>query len=146
MPPRSPTTVGMAVETTVISMAAIDRLSSRATTVSGRLVFIAGTSYGRRIEPRESALAPVRPVGIGRRYRARLLQQSHVLGRERPADGAQVLAQLRFVALAEDDRGDGRALEQPVDGDLRHRPSRFFRHLVESVDHAEEAFVVHRRS
>src|SRR5713226_5655845 len=41
MPPRSPTTVGMAVETTVISMAAIDKLSSRATTVSGRLVFIA---------------------------------------------------------------------------------------------------------
>src|ERR1700716_184591 len=41
MPPRSPTTVGIAVETTVISMAAIDRLSRSATTVSGRLVFIA---------------------------------------------------------------------------------------------------------
>src|SRR6266436_1951268 len=40
MPPRSPTTVGMAVETTVISIAAIERLSSRETTVRGRLVFI----------------------------------------------------------------------------------------------------------
>src|SRR6267378_1197778 len=50
MPPRSPTTVGMAVETTVISIAAIDRLRRRETTVSGRLVFIAGNGCpsGRR--------------------------------------------------------------------------------------------------
>ena len=40
MPPRSPTTVGMAVETTVISIAAIERLSNSEMTVSGRLVFI----------------------------------------------------------------------------------------------------------
>src|SRR6266852_1153628 len=40
----------MAVETTVISIAAIDRLRSRETTVSGRLVFIAGNGClsGRR--------------------------------------------------------------------------------------------------
>src|SRR5712664_3541905 len=42
MPPRSPTTVGMAVETTVISIAAIERLSNSEMTVSGRLVFIVG--------------------------------------------------------------------------------------------------------
>src|SRR3989440_12985611 len=49
MPPRSPTTVGMAVETTVISIAAIERLSSRETTVRGRLVFIVrGRCAGRR--------------------------------------------------------------------------------------------------
>src|SRR5947209_13991187 len=40
MPPRSPTTVGMAVETTVISIAAMDRLRRSETTVSGRFVFI----------------------------------------------------------------------------------------------------------
>src|ERR1700693_469690 len=39
MPPRSPTTVGMAVETTVISIAAIEMLRRSETTVSGRLVF-----------------------------------------------------------------------------------------------------------
>jgi hypothetical protein len=44
MPPRSPTTVGMAVETTVISIAAIERLKSSATTVRGRLVFNALSS------------------------------------------------------------------------------------------------------
>ena len=41
IPPRSPTTVGMAVDTTVISIAAIDRLSRAGITVGRRLVLIA---------------------------------------------------------------------------------------------------------
>src|SRR2546426_979477 len=48
MPPRSPTTVGMAVETTVISIAAIERLSKSEMTVSGRFVFIERTRCGIR--------------------------------------------------------------------------------------------------
>src|SRR5438309_4085605 len=50
MPPRSQTTVGMAVETTVISIAAIERLSSSETTVSGRLVFIVPNRCARARE------------------------------------------------------------------------------------------------
>ncbi|GAC1576257.1 MAG: hypothetical protein NVS3B20_07820 [Polyangiales bacterium] len=38
MPDSSEITVGIAVDTTVISIAAIDKASSRAATVSGRLV------------------------------------------------------------------------------------------------------------
>jgi hypothetical protein len=40
MPPRSPTTVGIAVETTVASRAAMKRLRMSATTVVGRWVFL----------------------------------------------------------------------------------------------------------
>src|SRR6266436_2616884 len=98
MPPRSPTTVGMAVETTVISIAAIDRLSNREMTVSGRLVFILGsrcatdvggaeypprTIHLEREEPGEArqlttALPPARerspaipPAAAGRAHRPR---------------------------------------------------------------------------
>src|SRR5258708_18669887 len=67
MPPRSPTTVGMAVDTTVISMAAIDRLSSRATTVSGRLVFIAVDDALTRLPRRRPV---IRKGGCGNPSRA----------------------------------------------------------------------------
>src|SRR5256885_462755 len=44
MPPKSLTTVGMAVETTVISSAAMKRLRASATVVSGRCVFRMGSA------------------------------------------------------------------------------------------------------
>src|SRR6202171_4292940 len=65
MPPRSPTTVGIAVETTVISIAAIERLSNREMTVSGRFVFIVGIDAQLTVEAQISrqlttVLRPVR--------------------------------------------------------------------------------------
>src|SRR2546430_11658317 len=69
MPPRSPTTVGMAVETTVISIAAIERLSSSETTVSGRLVFIV---------PNRCARAPEGARSTTRLESARFLQRCRV--------------------------------------------------------------------
>src|SRR3954462_5384379 len=57
MPPRSPTTVGIAVETTVISIAAMERLSSSETTVSGRFVFIPGVDAPSR-GAAQTAVAP----------------------------------------------------------------------------------------
>src|SRR5437868_4883928 len=59
MPPRSPTTVGMAVETTVISIAAIERLSKSEMTVSGRFVFIEGTML-QMLHPRPRCNVPAR--------------------------------------------------------------------------------------
>src|SRR6267143_135337 len=58
MPPRSPTTVGMAVETTVISIAAIERLSKSEMTVSGRFVFIDGTML-QMLHPRPRCNVPL---------------------------------------------------------------------------------------
>src|SRR5467141_2922518 len=69
MPPRSPTTVGMAVETTVISIAAIERLKRSETTVSGRLVFIVAN---RCVCAREGARSSARLES------ARLLQRRRV--------------------------------------------------------------------
>src|ERR1700737_5536438 len=65
MPPRSPTTLGMGVETTVISIAAIERLSNREMTVSGRFVFIVGIDAQLTVEAQISrqlttALRPAR--------------------------------------------------------------------------------------
>src|SRR6266446_9046043 len=57
MPPRSPTTVGMAVETTVISIAAIERLSNSEMTVSGRFVFIQATML-QMLHPRPRCNVP----------------------------------------------------------------------------------------
>jgi hypothetical protein len=49
------------------------------------------------------------PDRIGRLDVARRVELGHLLGRQFPADGADVLKQLRFVARADDDAGDGRA-------------------------------------
>src|ERR1700726_3990299 len=75
MPPRSPTTVGMAVETTVISIAAIDRLSNREMTVSGRLVFILGVDALPTVE----AQSIVRGVLTGNERNLAMLVSSQQL-------------------------------------------------------------------
>ena len=54
--------------------------------------------------------------------------------RQLPADGAQVLAQLLFVARADDHARDRRPLEQPVERDLRHRLAGLLGDRVEGVD------------
>src|SRR5438270_6854479 len=69
MPPKSPTTVGMAVETTVIAIAAIERLRSSETTVSGRLVVIV---RNRCVRAREGARSTTRLES------ARFLQRGRV--------------------------------------------------------------------
>src|SRR5258708_2574993 len=96
MPPRSPTTVGMAVETTVISMAAIDKLSSRATTVSGRLVFIAVCTMllraGRLVVQWQvggnAAPLPCRARGSHLSWRVACLRASGERGVDAPLRGA----------------------------------------------------------
>src|SRR5262245_11731421 len=74
---------------------------------------VAMSSRGRRIPLRELSLVP---VGIRRGRGAGGVQPGDLRRREIPADGAEVLAQLLLVARADDDAGDGRPLEQPVEG------------------------------
>ena len=63
---------------------------------------IAGASHRRRVESREAFLTPVGEVGIGRGHDARGIELGDLVGRERPADGTEVLAQLLLVACAYD--------------------------------------------
>src|SRR5581483_3740619 len=70
MPPRSPTTVGMAVETTVISIAAIEMLRSSETTVSGRLVFTRLAALPVEVlDAQRRGVDVVEAAGVDRRHR-----------------------------------------------------------------------------
>src|SRR5204863_4900600 len=105
MPPRSPTTVGMAVETTVISIAAIERLSNSEMTVSGRLVFILGVdALQQLLDERASVL---------RRYLQRPPGKRITLGQHR----LQLIQRGRVVLLVEEPDGDRLApLATSLDG------------------------------
>src|SRR5688572_1742547 len=73
--------------------------------------------HGRRIAFGEPALVPVR---VWQRHLAGGVEPRHLIARQVPADGAQVLPQLFFVARADDERGNRGPLEQPVRRALRH--------------------------
>src|ERR1700678_4543073 len=91
------------------------------------------------VEPRKVALVPDR---IGRLDVARRIELRHLLGRQLPAHGADVLPQLPFVTRADDDVGDGRAAQQPVERDLRNRLASLLGKGVKRIDNGEQAFFV----
>ena len=91
----------------------------------------------------EAGLVPIR---VRRRARAGGIKPLHLLRCQRPADGAEVLAQLLLVAGADDHAGHGRALQQPVQRDLRHALACLLRDGVERVDDGVDIFIVERRS
>ena len=62
-----------------------------------------------------------------------------------PEGTAEIVAQLRLVARADDDRRHGRPPQQPVDGDLRHGLARLPRHRLQRIDDAVEMLVLDRR-
>src|ERR1700677_4882074 len=95
------------------------------------------------IEPRKAALVPDR---IGRLDVARRVELRPLLGGQFPADGADVFEQLRFVTRADDDVGDGRTAQQPVERDLRNRLAGFLGDAIERVDDIEQAFLFVARS
>src|SRR6267142_4827640 len=112
MPPRSPTTVGMAVETTVISIAAIERLSNREMTVSGRLVFILGVDALPAVAARIIRRLPSGVPGLQQLLDERASVLRRYLQRppgERPALGQhrlQLIQRGRVVLLVEEPDGD----------------------------------------
>src|ERR1700689_1538331 len=90
-------------------------------------------------ELRKAALVPAR---IGRPDVARRVDLRHLLGGQFPADGADVLEQLRFVTRADDDVGDGRTAQQPIERDLRDRLASLLGEGGERVDDIEQALLI----
>lgn len=60
-------------------------------------------SHRRWVDPGEAFLGAIEGIGIGRHRHARLIQALDLLGRQAPADRAEIVAQLHFVAGADDD-------------------------------------------
>ena len=89
------------------------------------------------------------PVWIDRATLADRVELRDVRRVELPAEDAEVLAQLRFIARADDDARDRRSMHRPVQRDLRHGPTRLQRHLLECIDEGRlqpDALVTHRLS
>src|SRR5437868_6369290 len=64
---------------------------------------------------------PLVPVRIDGRSRAGLVETGNLLRGKIPSVGAQIVAQLFFVARSDDDRRNRGPLEEPVQRDLRDR-------------------------
>src|SRR5690349_22118976 len=101
-------------------------------------------SHDRRIEPGEAFLAIIGKVWIGRHGGTRGVEMPHLLRTQRPADGTEVVYELPFIACADDDRRNGRALQQPVDGDLRHALAGLRRNRLQRIENRKETRVIDR--
>src|SRR3984885_5622383 len=95
------------------------------------------------VEDRKAALVPDRIGGLDV---ARGVELRDLPGRQLPADGADVLAQLLFVARANDETGHGRTAQQPVERDLRRRLAGLLGDAIERVDDIEQAILFVARS
>src|SRR5690606_20664131 len=91
----------------------------------------------------EVALVPVR---IGRRALAGRIQLGDLFRCERPAERAEVLAQLFLVACADHDVGNRRTREQPVQRDLRDGLAGLLGDLIQRIDDREQVFVLDDRA
>src|SRR6202042_516951 len=91
------------------------------------------------VEARKAALVPDR---IGRLDVARRVKLRHLLGRQFPADGADVLEQLLFVPRADDNVGDSRAPQEPVERNLWNCLAGLLGDAIERVDNIEQALLV----
>ena len=74
----------------------------------------AGTGDVERDAFGEAALVP---IGVGGNEIAGGVELGDLLGREFPAGGGEILAELAFVAGAENNAGDGGAAQEPVERD-----------------------------
>src|ERR1041385_4073924 len=86
------------------------------------------------------------PVRIRHLNGAGVVEPSDLFRGERPAERAEVLAKLFFVARADDDRGDRRFAREPVQRNLRNRLAGLLRDGVERVDDAVQEIVWNRWS
>jgi hypothetical protein len=78
------------------------------------------------------------PIRVCERHHARVVEPADLIARERPADGAEIVRELRFVARTDDDVRDRGPREQPVERDLRDRLAGFGRDVIERIDDAIE--------
>ena len=81
------------------------------------------------------------PIGIDGLLFAGAVECGDLIGAQIPAFGGEILAELLFVAGSDDDRRNGGALQEPVQGDLRDGFACLFRDGVEGVDNLVEIFV-----
>src|SRR6202000_304944 len=64
---------------------------------------------------------------------------------QRPADRAEVLPQLLFIARADDDRRDRWPVQQPVQRNLRNRLARLLSHSIQSIYYLVQILILNRR-
>src|SRR3954451_13214797 len=86
--------------------------------ISPGLSFIVRSSDQGRIEAGKALLLAIRRMRIRRQHVARRVERGDLLIAQHPADRAEILAKLLFVAGTDDYRGHGRAAQEPVDRDL----------------------------
>ena len=85
------------------------------------------------------------PVRVGFRPVAGGVEATHLLGRQVPADRAEVVGELFRVARSDDDGADGGSLQQPVEGDLGNALADLSGDLLQSIDHLVDVGVLERR-
>ncbi len=86
------------------------------------------------------------PIRIGRCNLAGGVELGYLFGVQGPANGAEIGAQLPFIAGADDDIADAGPRRQPVERYLRHGLADLFGHLLQGIDDSEKLFVVDRRA
>jgi hypothetical protein len=91
----------------------------------------------------ELALVPVRVNGL---RGAGSVEFGDLFHREAPSDRAKILAELLFVARTHDDVYHGRALQEPVQGNLRNGLAGFLRDFLDGIDDFVEMFVFDLRA
>src|SRR5947208_2509583 len=116
---------------------------ARALCISLQVVLLGGRRWRRIAIAGGLALVPIR---IGQRDLAGGIQLADLFGSEIPARGTQILPELLFVASADNDRSDGRALQEPVERYLRNRFAGFVGDFVECIHHAEDVLIGNRRT
>ena len=96
-----------------------------------------------RISFGEAALVPIRIRKLGR---AGGIEFCDLLGCQIPADCAEVGAELLLVPRANDEGRDRRAMQEPIECNLRNRLAGFFGDFVNGVDDFVEVFIGHLRA
>ena len=86
------------------------------------------------------------PVGVGWRHFAGGVQLCYLFWRQIPSYGGQILAELFFVAGADDYVSYCGPLQKPVQADLRNRLAGFFGYFVQRVYDFIKIFVRDRRA
>src|SRR5215831_2386769 len=94
--------------------------------------------YRWRISNGKAALMP---IGIWQLSRAGGIEFGDLVRGEFPADRAEIGAELLFITCANDERGNGGALEKPVEGDLGDRFAGFFGDFIDDINDFEEVIV-----
>src|ERR1700730_12800845 len=89
---------------------------------------------------------PLVPVGIGGNLFAREVQSLNLFASQVPPDSAQILPQLFFIASANNDVGDRRPLQKPVQCDLRDRFSGISSNFLQRINNFVKIFVLDRRA